>query len=198
MHISEGVLPLTTLSAGYALSAAGVAFGLKNIREDRIVRTAMMSSTFFVASFIHIPIGPANVHLVLNGLVGLLTGWSCFVAIGIALLMQALLLQFGGITTLGVNTLNMALPALLCFLIFSSGISRGNIPLFPVGILCGALSSLLSAVLLSLSLTTAGEAFLPAAKLVLLANLPLMVVDGLVTGFVLLFIGKVKPEMLKP
>jgi len=198
MHISEGVLPLATLATGYAVSGVGIAAGLRSIRDERIVRTAMMSSTFFVASFIHVPVGPANIHLVLNGLVGLLTGRACFPAIGLALFLQALLFQFGGLTTLGINTMNMALPALLCSLIFSSPVARGRIPLLPAGFLCGTLSVFLSALLLSLSLASAGEAFLPAAKLVFVANIPLMLVDGAITAIVLQFIGTVKPEMLDP
>ncbi|MCG8376026.1 MAG: cobalt transporter CbiM [Chlorobiales bacterium] len=196
MHISEGILPLTTLAGGYAASAFGVAMGLRTIEDRQMVRTAMLSSAFFVTSFIHIPLGPTNIHLVLNGLVGLLAGWACFIAIGIALLLQALLFQFGGITTLGVNTLNMALPALACYLIFSPFLSIKKIPVFLTGFLCGSVSVFLSALFLSLSLVTAGESFIPAAKLVFATNIPLMFVDGLITALALQFIEKVKPEML--
>ena len=196
MHISEGILPLATLAGGYAASALGVAMGLRTIENRQMVRTAMLSSAFFVTSFIHIPLGPANIHLVLNGFVGLLAGWTCFIAIGIALFLQALLFQFGGITTLGVNTLNMALPALVCYLIFFPFLSSKKIPVFLTGFLCGSVSVFLSALLLSLSLVTAGESFIPAAKLVFAANIPLMFVDGLTTALALQFIEKVKPEML--
>ncbi|MCW8815850.1 MAG: cobalt transporter CbiM [Chlorobium sp.] len=196
MHISEGILPLTTLGAGYAISALGVGVGLKNIRDDEMVRTALLSSTFFVASLIHIPIGPTSIHLVLNGFVGLLAGWSCFIAIGIALLLQALLFQFGGITTLGINTLVMSLPALVCFLIFSPLLSGKKLPVAMTGFLCGFTSVFFSALLLSLSLATAGESFFPAARLVFAANTPLMLIDGLITTLALQFIMKVKPEML--
>ncbi|MCG8345795.1 MAG: cobalt transporter CbiM [Chlorobiales bacterium] len=198
MHISEGVLPLATLAGGYAASSVGIGLGLKKSTDEHLVRTAMFSSAFFVTSFIHIPIGPTNIHLVLNGFVGLLTGRTCFAAIGIALLLQAVLFQFGGITTLGINTLNMALPAFLCFLIFSPLLRRKSIPVVLTGFFCGFVSVFLSALLLSLSLVTAGESFIPAAKLVFAANTPLMIVDGFVTALALQFIDKVKPEMLIP
>lgn len=196
MHISEGILPFAALAGGYAASTLGVVFGLRKTEDAQMIKTAMLSSTFFVASFIHIPLGPANIHLVLNGFVGLLTGWACFIAIGTALLLQALLFQFGGITTLGVNTFNMALPALVCFLIFSPFLSSKKIPVILTGFFSGFVSVFLSALLLSLSLLTAGEPFVPAAKLVFAANAPLMLVDGLVTGLALQFIDRVKPEML--
>ena len=196
MHISEGILPLTTLGTGYALSALGVGIGLRKIRDEEMVRTAMVSSAFFVASLIHIPLGPTNIHLVLNGFVGLLAGWSCFIAIGIALLLQALLFQFGGITTLGINTLIMSLPAIICFLFFSPLLSSKKIPVVMTGFLCGFTSVFLSALLLSLSLATTGESFFPASRLVFAANTPLMLIDGLITALALQFIMKVKPEML--
>lgn len=196
MHISEGILPLTTLAGGYAASALGVAKGLKNIEDEQMVRVAMLSSAFFVASFIHIPLGPTNIHLVLNGFVGLLAGWSCFIAIGIALLLQALLFQFGGITTLGINTLTMALPAVICYLIFFPLLSSKKIPIILTGFLCGFISVFFSALLLSFSLATTGESFIPAARLVFAANIPVMLVDGLITAMALQFIEKVKPEML--
>ncbi len=77
----------------------------------------MLAAAFFVASLIHVPIGPSNVHLILNGIVGLLLGWAAFPAILIALVLQAMLFQYGGISTLGVNTIIMALPAVTCGLL---------------------------------------------------------------------------------
>ncbi len=196
MHISEGVLPPVTLVTGYAASAIGIGIGLRRLTDEKLVRTALLSSAFFVASFIHIPIGPANVHLVLNGFIGLLAGWTCFIAIGIALLLQALLFQFGGITTLGVNMFIIALPALFSFLIFSPLLDRKPFPVFLTGFLSGFSSVFLSAILLSFSLATAGSAFFTASTLIFASNVPLMIIDGLVTALALQFISNVKPELL--
>jgi cobalt/nickel transport system permease protein len=60
----------------------------------------------------------------------------------------------------------------------------------------GALSILGAGVLTAASLAFTDEGFLGAAKLVLLAHLPVMVVEGLVTMFVVSFLSRVKPEML--
>ena len=115
MHISEGVLSAPVLITGAALTATAVGLGLKKMDYDRIPQVAILSSVFFVASLIHIPIGPANAHLVMNGLTGLLLGFSAFPAILVGLILQAILFQFGGITTLGINTFNIAFPALISF-----------------------------------------------------------------------------------
>lgn len=196
MHISEGVLSLPVLAIGYAVSAVGIGVGLKKLKDKDLVRTAIFSSAFFVASLVHVPFGPVSVHLVLNGLLGILLGWSCFCAIFIALLLQAIIFQFGGITTLGINTLNMALPALLCYFIFSPVIKKKDFPVIIPGFLCGFLAVFLSTLAVSFSLVFTGEQFIPSAKLIMAGHVPVMFIDGIITGVVLQFIKKVKPEML--
>ena len=124
MHISEGVLSPPVLIAGGGLAAAGVAYALKKTDYDRVPQVGIVSAAFFVASLIHVPIGPASVHLVLNGLTGLLLGWAAVPAILVALFLQGIIFQFGGLTTLGVNTLNMALPAVLFTLLIRRYILR--------------------------------------------------------------------------
>ena len=54
----------------------------------------------------------SSAHLILNGLLGVVLGWAAFPVIFVALLLQAVLFQFGGFTVLGVNTATMGLGAL--------------------------------------------------------------------------------------
>jgi cobalt/nickel transport system permease protein len=68
MHISEGVLSAPVLVTGAVLSFAGVAIGLKKMDYEKLPEVGVLSSVFFVASLIHVPIGPAAAHLVLNGI----------------------------------------------------------------------------------------------------------------------------------
>ena len=126
MHISEGVLSAPVLIGGAALAVAGTAIGLKKIDYDRIMTVAILSAAFFVASLVHVPIGPGSAHLLLNGLLGLMLGWAAFPSILVALLLQAVLFQFGGLTVLGLNTFNMAAPAVFCFYVFRPLLEKGN------------------------------------------------------------------------
>ena len=192
MHISEGVLSAPVLVSGAALAAAGTAVGLKKLDYDKIANVGMLSAAFFVAALIHVPVGLASVHLVFNGIVGILLGWAAIPAILVALILQAVLFQFGGITTLGVNTIIMALPAVVCHYLF------GRIPGKPMlpGFICGFLAVLLSALLLGATLILTGETFKTIAQLVVLANTPVMVIEGIVTGFCIGFLQKVRPEIL--
>jgi cobalt/nickel transport system permease protein len=198
MHISEGVLSAPVLITGAVLSAAGVAVGLKKMSYDRIPEVAVLSSAFFVASLIHVPIGPSAAHLVLNGLLGILLGWMAFPSILVALALQALLFQFGGFTVLGVNTLTMATPAVFAYLIFSPLVRRKNRTVVGIaGFLAGMTGIAAGALLIGVALLSTGDSFLNVAEVIFVAHIPIMVIEGIITAFCVLFLKRVKPEILE-
>ena len=196
MHISEGVLSGPVLISGGVLAAAGTAIGLKKLDYDQVARVGLLSAAFFVASLIHVPVGPSSIHLVMNGLVGLLLGWAAFPAILVALILQAVFFQFGGITTLGVNTLIMALPAVACYYLFGPWIHTKNPWPLAVAFGCGFFAVFLSALCAALALVFTEESFLEVAWLVVLSNLPLMFIEGIVVAFCVAFLKKVQPALL--
>jgi len=197
MHISEGVLSAPVLVTGAAIAVTGISVGLKKMDYEKIPEAAVLSAAFFVASLIHVPLGPSSVHLVLNGINGLLLGWLCFPSILVALALQAILFQFGGITVLGVNTLIMALPGLIVYYLFGSLIKGKNRLLSLASAFAGGcFSVLLSGILVAGALLSTGESFILAAKLILLAHLPVMIIEGIITLFCVAFLKKVKPEIL--
>jgi len=197
MHISEGVLSAPVLVTGAAIAVTGISVGLKKMDYEKIPEAAVLSAAFFVASLIHVPLGPSSVHLVLNGINGLLLGWLCFPSILVALALQAILFQFGGITVLGVNTLIMALPGLIVYYLFGSLIKGKNRLLsLAAAFAGGCFSVLLSGILVAGALLSTGESFILAAKLILLAHLPVMIIEGIITLFCVAFLKKVKPEIL--
>lgn len=198
MHISEGVLSAPVLITGAVLSAGGVAIGLRKMSYDKIPEVAVLSSAFFVASLIHVPIGPSSTHLVLNGLLGILLGWMAFPSILVALSLQALLFQFGGFTVLGVNTLVMAVPALLAYLLFSPLVKNEKNSLVSAGgFLAGVTGIVFGALLVALALISTGESFRNVSMLIIVAHVPVMIIEGVVTAFSVLFLKKVKPEILE-
>jgi len=197
MHISEGILSAPVLVAGAALTATAVGYSLKKMEHKEVPKVAILSSVFFVASLIHVPVGPSSVHLILNGIIGVLLGWSAFPAILVALALQGVLFQFGGITTLGVNTFNMALPAIICFYLFNRGIKgENNLIALILAFVCGFLAVLLSGIMVAAALVFTGEPFMQVAKLVLIAHLPVMILEGVLTVFCIGFLRKVRPEIL--
>jgi len=197
MHISEGVLSAPVMISGAALTAVGTAVGLKKLDYDKIPQAAMLASVFFLASLVHVPVGPSAMHLVLNGLLGLILGWAAFPAILIGLALQAVLFQFGGLTGLGVNTVNMALPAVISYYLFGR-LARGENQTLALAaaFMAGATGIILSGLMVGISLFFTGESFLIAAQAVVAAHIPVMIVEGLITLALVSFLRKVKPEVL--
>ncbi len=196
MHISEGILTGPVLLGGGALTILGTAIGLKRLNYDRIMTVALLASTFFVASLVHVPIGPVSAHLLLGGLMGIILGWAAFPAILIALLLQALFFQYGGLLVLGVNTFNMAAPAVICGLVLRPWLQRGRKRQLTAAFVAGFGSLLLSAVLTAGTLWVSDRGFAQAAGLLVAGNIPIMLIEGCITLFIIGFLARVQPEIL--
>lgn len=195
MHLSEGLLKPEILIGGAVVSALFTLYAFKTLKDDEIPKTAVLSALFFLASFIHVPIGPTSVHLVLGGIVGAMLGCRAFIAIFVALLLQGVLFGFGGLTTLGINLFNLATPTLIGYWLFMLPVSKRwqkDILWFLIGFI--PLS--VSAFLLSITLALNGDVFVDAAKIALVAHLPLMFIEGAMTLLALRFIEKVAPSLL--
>ncbi len=198
-HIPDGVLSLPILAAGAAVTAAGCAYGLKRMEPERIPQVAVLSSVFFVASLVHFPVGPTSVHLILNGLTGVALGWAAFPAILVALLLQAVLFGFGGAVVLGVNVMCMAVPAVLCGLLFDAVRRRAGPESRWTAVtagFAGAFGVLLTAIAVALVLALSGQEFVPAATLVVAAYAPVMVIEAFFTAAAIGLVLRVKPELL--
>lgn len=198
MHLAEGVISSPAiLGAGWAVACAGVAVGLKQMNETQAMRAAVMSSSFFVASLVHIPVFGVSIHLTLTGILGMVLGWAAFPAVFVALILQAVLFGYGGLTTLGLNTCIMALPAVAVCLAFRTLRLSPDSAVMPAvcGVL-GAAAILLAALLLAAILSTAGSAFRVVAVSALVAQVPVAILEGFVTAAAAGFLRKVSPELL--
>jgi cobalt/nickel transport system permease protein len=118
VHIDDGYLTFPWLAGGFAVAAVLALLGAWRIRDDEIPQVALLTAAFFVASLIHVSLGPTSVHLLFNGLVGVVLGRRAGLAIPVGLFLQAALFKHGGFTTIGVNSCVMTLPALLAWLLF--------------------------------------------------------------------------------
>jgi len=196
MHIVDGALSAPVLIGGTLLAAAGIVRGARDLNLERIPSAGLLSAAFFVASLVHVPIGPSSVHLILNGLAGLVLGWISFPALFVGLLLQALFFGFGGLTVLGVNTLDIALPAVIVGLLCRPGVRSANVALAAFwGGIAGALAIALTALMVAAVLALSGDAFIPAAKLVVIAHVPVMLIEGLLCAAAVTLVRKVKPEL---
>jgi cobalt/nickel transport system permease protein len=196
MHISDGVLSLEATVVVSAISVIALAKAIKELKNDDISITAVASAMFFIASFIHIPFGVTQIHLILLGVIGILISWSSFVAIFVALLLQALLLGYGGIASLGVNLFIMAMPAVVVYYLYNTSFVKNlndKIKFFFVGFL----GTFFATLFLTLILYFSKEEYNYVAYSIFGVNIITMVIEGIVSMFLLLFIKKVYPKILK-
>lgn len=196
MHISEGVLSAPVLAAGAGLALVGVAIGLRSLKAEQIPLCGVMAAAFFVASLIHVPIGLTNAHLLLCGLTGVLLGWRAFPAIFTALALQAILFQYGGITTLGVNTASMGYGAVCAWQIFHLILKIFPKKLALAAFCAGAAGTAIACGLTAIALGFTNEGFQAAAGALFLAHLPVMIAEGLLTMFTIGFMARMRPEIL--
>jgi cobalt/nickel transport system permease protein len=196
MHISDGVLPVSVSIGSYAVSVGLTVWSARRTRSEEMPKLAVMTAAFFVASLIHIPFGPTSVHLIIPGLTGAILGPSAFLSIGLGLLLQSLLFQFGGLTALGANALMMGVPALACGWFFQK--FKGGTPSRQalVGGLVGAGGTVLAALILAVMLVTGGEDFFGVAKIALAAHVPVIIIEGAVSCLTVGFLARVKPVLL--
>jgi len=197
MHLVDGLVSAPVLGGASVLAVAGVAIGLKTVDADRLPQAALASSVFFVASLIHIPLGPSSVHLLMSGLAGVMLGWTAFPALLVALALQAMFFGFGGLTTLGVNTLIMAAPAVLAGWAGRHVMKRGTPRATALGgAVAGAGAILLGAALTAALLAASGDAFTAVAQALVVAHLPVAAIEGAVTAAAMTFLARLKPEAL--
>jgi cobalt/nickel transport system permease protein len=268
VHIADNVLAPPWIIAGFIMAGSLAYIGSRRVRDEEIPQIAVLSAVFFVASLIHIRVYPTSVHLLLNGLVGIVLGVRAALAIPLGIFLQAVLVQHGGFTTMGVNSCDMVLPALFvggmftflerrpllrkswfraalvfvaiaawlfCLLYGSilllssneSGPARAqaiafrpvtvmlvlacaaiaawiesrleSAPEFALGLLSGLVAVVLTAFLTSMVLAYGGieqESWRKLAQIMFVAHLPVALIEGIVLGFTVSFLARVKPEML--
>ncbi|MDR1178850.1 MAG: cobalt transporter CbiM [Spirochaetaceae bacterium] len=191
MHISEGVLSAPLIAAGWGIAVAGLGVGLKKTAPEKLPETALVSAALFLVSLVHVPLGPSSIHLTVLGLAGMLLGWSAVPALFVALLLQGLLLQFGGFLSLGVNTTVMGSSALAAFFVRRIFPERLYLA---AAFSAGFVAVVVGSALVTLSLVLSAKDLFSTALLVFAANLLLAVVEGIITLFCAAFLKRLLPR----
>lgn len=192
MHIADGVLPTSLCLGAAALSAASVYVFSQKVKLEEAPRIGMLTAAVFMASLVHFPVAGISVHFGLYGLLGVLIGKRAFPAVFLALLLQAFLLQHGGIVSLGVNVLNMGSGALAAYAVWS-------IPHFSErarSFAAGFIGTLLPALLMATEFLWAdyGRGFFAITALYCVVA----IAEGALTVVLLDSFRRLKPEALAP
>lgn len=115
MHIPDGFIAPQMYLPAYGLAAGLWSYALRRLRagvqEEIIPRLAVLTAFSFVAMTVMVPLpGGTSAHATGVAVLALLFGvWTTFVSVSLVLLLQALLLGAGGVTSLPVNAMAMGL-----------------------------------------------------------------------------------------
>lgn len=203
MHLPDGIIPLWQSAIYWIITIITMALYLFKVskteeNEKRVVLTAILAAAAIAASSISIP-SPFGVplHFFLIPLVAILLGPLSGVAVAfLCLIVQFFLLGFGGITTLGANTLTIGVALSFSTYIFYKlllGLDER------LSIFSSTLMGIFAATMVQVFiLILAGAATL---EMLMATLIPFYLFIGLIEGtanvIIMSFIAKVKPELLK-
>lgn len=211
MHLADGTLPAGWCIAYGVLAVSGVAISgrsyKKSLQDKPEIKpmVAIMAAATFVMTAIElpIPITGSTSHPAATPLVSLLIGPKLTIIVStVVLLLQALLLGEGGITTLGANIVTMGiLGAFTAFIVYYTMLKlKANIGV--AAGLAGFIGDIAVYIGVSLQLSLAlgmhdiGKHIMAFLALYMPTQLPIALLEGLFTGGVVLFIYGRRPDLL--
>ena len=204
MHIMEGFLPVKWVVFWFVLCLPFWFLGIKKLKklsgedmEEKMI-LALAGAFIFVLSALKIPsVTGSSSHPTGAGLASILYGPFVTSILGtIVLIFQAGLLAHGGFTTLGANSFSMAITGpLVSFGIYKLLYKKNKaVAVF----LAAALGDLATYVVTSLQLALANpsatggvlESFLKFAAIFAVTQVPLAIIEGLLTNIIVNILDK--------
>lgn len=212
MHISEGILPVGWAGIWFVVALPFVMLGLRELRlrsrTDRNIKpmVGLVGAAVFIISCMPIPVPTAGTcsHPCGTGIAAILIGPSLTVVItSVALILQALFLAHGGLTTLGADIASMGIAgAFTGFLVFH-GLRRIGVPAVASAFIAGMMSDWATYFVTSVELASAlcgSGSFLHMLGAIAVAFVPTQLPLGIFEGFLCAgaykFILERRPELL--
>lgn len=213
MHLSEGILPLPWAGLWYLVAAPFVAKGIIDVKV-KIKANAyflpligLLAAAVFIISCMPVPVPTAGTcsHPCGTAISAILLGpiMSILVA-SVALFIQALFLAHGGVTTLGANIVSMGIAGSFTGYIVFKSLRRMKVPLFTAGFIAGLLADWATYTVTSFELASGlhGSAPIPTFLFSIIiafipTQLPLGILEGFMTGGMIAFVAKRRPDILR-
>ena len=207
MHIPDGFLDTKTVVATAAISCAGVALAVRQVKHSlppqRVPLLGLSAAFLFAAQMINFPVaGGTSGHLIGGTLVAALLGPSAAILVlATVLIVQCLLFADGGLLALGANVFNMGLVSTLSgYAIYS--LLRRLLPSLTGRLAAVAFAGWCSTLLTSISCagqlawsgTVAWSVALPAMAGV---HAIIGLGEGAISALVLLAIARTRPVLLE-
>lgn len=212
MHISEGILPFSWALFWFCASAPFLALGLRTLarRSEMDLSSkplvGMVAAVVFVISCMPIPVPMAGTcsHPCGTGLAAILLGPTLGVVVAaVALLIQALFLSHGGLSTWGANLFSMGVLGSFCGYLMFRVLRLCRVNMIVAAFMAGVAADWATYMGTSLIMAAGikGEsAFWPLAWKIILAfvptQLPLGVIEGVMTAGMISLLRKKRPDLL--
>ena len=212
MHISEGILPLNWAVFWFAVAVPFAAYGLyrlKKLSNDDLSfkpLVGLMAAVVFIISCMPIPVPTVGTcsHPCGTGISGILLGPAISTLVGaVALLIQALFLSHGGLSTWGANIVSMGIVGSFTGYFTFRGLRVLKANLWIAGFMAGLFADWATYVSTSVELASGirGDSpFLPLFYKILIAfiptQLPLGILEGAMTAGMVVLLHKKRPDLL--
>jgi len=200
MHIPDGFLDLRTTTITTATTAAVLLPAIRRVNRSlsssRVPLVGLSAAFVFVAQLISFPVpGGTSVHLTGAVLIAILLGPATGLVITTsALLLQAVMFQHGGLTSLGANVLNMGVIGCYLGAWLYHSVPGSSLIKTSVAVLSSVTAiGMLAALELGISGTTPFQTGIPAMSL---AAFIAALVESSVTIAIIQLLEKVRPDLL--
>jgi cobalt/nickel transport system permease protein len=214
MHIAEGILPPAWAGAWFAVAAPFLWLGLRELRRRSgasphfKVLTGLVGAAVFVISCMPIPVpftGTSS-HPCGTGLAAVIVGPAVTTLIAaISLLLQALFLAHGGLTTLGANIVSMGVVGAYAGWLVYAGLRRIGLGVILAAGAAGLVSDWMTYAATSAELAAALHGstsftamFSAIAVAFMPTQLPLGILEAIVSGAAVRFLMARRPEFIEP
>jgi len=212
MHISEGILPLNWAALWFAIAVPFVAWGLyklKKLSSDDLSfkpLVGLMTAVVFIISCMPIPVPTAGTcsHPTGTGISGTLLGPAISILItAVALLIQALFLAHGGLSTWGADIVSMGVMGSFAGFLTFRVLRSIKVNIAVSGFMAGLLADWATYATTSVELASGirgDSAFMPLFTKILIAfiptQLPLGILEGAMTAGMVTLLYKKRPDLL--
>ncbi len=195
MHISEGILPFNWAALWFAAAIPFVVYGMRRLKilskTDLSFKplVGLMAAVVFVVSLMPIPVPTAGTcsHPGGTAIPAILIGPSISILVtAVALLIQALFLAHGGLSTWGADIVSMGVMGSFAGYGVFKLLRKFNVSLFLSAFFAGILSDWAIYLTTSVELAAGirGDApFMPLFTMIVLAFMPTQLPLGILEGF---------------
>ncbi len=209
IHLEDGAFSPTwvivwSLAAGALVALALFLIGRRDVSPRKLAIAAMCTSVGFAVFQVSIPIF-GGIHLNLTPLIGILAGPALGSLAALLINVFSAAVGHGGWGMIGANTLVNVTEVVVAYYVYRLVRVRLKVDRFASGLGAAVAALSVSAVIIIFIVAVSGiqdseltkEEILANMVVIAAVNVAVGVVEGFLTGYIVNFIGRVRPDLLR-